>query len=180
MSKLSLILGGALVATVLTASGSVLAAELGPVNSDPVFFRGWQFRTDVVQSNVDRYNKEMNGHVDYQTVTGDYPSIMESQPDRRWRSGPDLRQPVVRFPLRQGRLDHDRRPATGRRRGSADMYPNIKEAWSNDDGKLLGLSYFVTTRGLVQVNLEEVRGDWHVRRRFSGGLERRFTISSTR
>ncbi len=155
MSKLSLILGGPLVATVLVASGSVLAADLGPVSNDPVFFRGWQFRTDVVQSNVDRYNKEMNGHVDYQTVTGDYPSIMESQ----LIAGGDLDliygNPSSAFRYDKGGwvVTADQLPEGDA--AIADMYPNIKAAWSNDDGKVIGLSYFVTTRGLVQVNLKK-------------------------
>jgi multiple sugar transport system substrate-binding protein len=33
--------------------------------------------TDVVQGNVDTYNKTFDGHVDYATVTGDYPAVME-------------------------------------------------------------------------------------------------------
>src|SRR4051812_22006730 len=53
------------------------AADLKAASGQPVYMRGWQFRTDIVQSNVDTYNKAMGGHVDYATVTGDYPAIME-------------------------------------------------------------------------------------------------------
>ena len=35
-----------------------------------------------------------------------------------------------------------------------DMFPNIREAWTHK-GNLLGLSYFVTTRGIVHVNTEK-------------------------
>ena len=55
----------------------VQAADLSAQSDETVFFRGWQYRTDIVQSNIDRYNDEMNGNVDYQTLTGDYPAIME-------------------------------------------------------------------------------------------------------
>ena len=50
------------------------------------FLGGWQYRTDIVQSNIDRYNNEMGGNVDYATVTGDYPAIME----QNLMSGGDL------------------------------------------------------------------------------------------
>ena len=64
----------------------VQAADLSAQSGETVFFRGWQYRTDIVQSNIDRYNDEMNGNVDYQTVTGDYPAIME----QNLMSGGDL------------------------------------------------------------------------------------------
>jgi multiple sugar transport system substrate-binding protein len=35
----------------------------------------------------------------------------------------------------------------------ADLYPNIRDAWTYK-GKLLGLSYFVSTRGVMHVNLK--------------------------
>ena len=50
----------------------VHASELAAESGEDVFFRGWQYRTDIVQSNIDRYNNEMGGNVDYATVTGDY------------------------------------------------------------------------------------------------------------
>ena len=53
------------------------AADFKPNSGETVYFRGWQFRTDVVQGNVDTYNKTFDGHVDYATVTGDYPAVME-------------------------------------------------------------------------------------------------------
>ena len=55
------------------AAASPLAAQSGST----VYFRGWQYHPEIVQDNVDRYNKELNGKVDYATVTGDYPSLME-------------------------------------------------------------------------------------------------------
>ena len=49
--------------------GYVHASELAAESGEDVFFRGWQYRTDIVQSNIDRYNNEM-GVPDYATVTG--------------------------------------------------------------------------------------------------------------
>ena len=57
-----------------TAAG---AQDLAPTSGEPVFLRGWQYKTDIVQDNVDRYNEAVGGNVDYATVTGDYPAIME-------------------------------------------------------------------------------------------------------
>ena len=44
--------------------GYVHASELAAESGEDVFFRGWQYRTDIVQSNIDRYNNEMGGNVD--------------------------------------------------------------------------------------------------------------------
>jgi ABC-type glycerol-3-phosphate transport system substrate-binding protein len=137
----------------LPGRASAQTPSLQAASGSPVFFRGWQYRTDIVQSNVDRYNKEMNGKVDYATVTGDYPSLMEKNLIAKadldmlyanpsfcvryfeggWLTTPD------QLPIGQQVLD--------------GMYPNIRDAWSYK-GKLLGLSYYVSTRGLIAVNLE--------------------------
>lgn len=123
-------------------------------SGQPIFFRGWQFRTDIVQGNVDAYNSKFNGKVDYATVTGDYPSIMEknlianaeldvfyanpSNAVRYFEGGWVM--PVDDLPNGKEVID--------------SLYPNIREAWTHK-GKLLGLSYFVSTRGVMHVNLEK-------------------------
>ena len=68
------------------------AADFKPTSGETVYFRGWQFRTDVVQGNVDTYNKTFDGHVDYATVTGDYPAVMEKTSDRERQARRSLRQ----------------------------------------------------------------------------------------
>lgn len=126
------------------------AQDFKPTSDETVYFRGWQFRTDVVQSNVDAYNKAFSGKVNYATVTGDYPAVMEkalianeqldvlyANPSSAVRySGGGWVLPASELPNGQEIMD--------------GMYPNIREAWSVD-GKLLGLSYFVTTRGALHV-----------------------------
>ena len=130
------------------------AADLKAQSGQTVYFRGWQFRTDIVQNNVETYNTTMGGKIDYATVTGDYPSIMEksliakadldvlygnpSSAVRYYEGGWVL--PATELPNGQEIADA--------------MYPNIREAWSHK-GKLLGLSYFVSTRGVMCVNLEK-------------------------
>ena len=75
LRDLSTTLGATTLAAVLATSAA--AEGLEATSGEPVFFRGWQYKTDIVQDNVDRYNAEQNGQVDYATVTGDYPAIME-------------------------------------------------------------------------------------------------------
>ena len=67
---------GIVVSSLVFFSGAQ-ALDLKAQSGENVYFRGWQYRTDIVQSNIDRYNDEMGGNVDYATVTGDYPAIME-------------------------------------------------------------------------------------------------------
>ena len=135
---------------VAAATAPSLRAESGL----PVYFRGWEYRTDIVQDNVKRYNTEMNGKVDYATVTGDYPALMEkdliakanldvfyanpSQAARFLEGG--WVTPVNDFPIYDSVV--------------ASMYPNIRDAWTHK-GKLLGLSYFISVRGTMEVNLDK-------------------------
>ena len=72
-------------ATALAVTGALMLVSVTALaqggleaqSEETVFFRGWQYKTDIVQDNVDRYNGEQGGNVDYATVTGDYPAIME-------------------------------------------------------------------------------------------------------
>ena len=41
---------------------SAHALDLTAQSGEKVYFRGWQYRTDIVQSNIDRYNNEMIEH----------------------------------------------------------------------------------------------------------------------
>jgi len=144
-------------ATALTSSLVSLpfayADDFKPTSGETVYFRGWQFRTDVVQGNVDTYNKTFGGKVDYATVTGDYPAIMEKALIANEALDVLYANPssAVRYTgggwvLPASELPNAQEIANG-------MYPNIRDAWSVD-GKLLGLSYFVSTRGCMHVFLK--------------------------
>ena len=128
------------------------AQDLRATSGQPVFFRGWQYKTDVVQENIARYNNTMNGKVDYATVTGDYPALMEQS----LMAGAEL-DLLYANPSQAGRyfdggwiMPAEELP--GIEEIKADLYPNIRDAWTYK-GKLLGLSYFVSTRGAMHVNL---------------------------
>lgn len=133
------------------------APDLRATSGQPVYFRGWQYKTDIVKSNVDRYNKAMNGHVDYATVTGDYPAIME----QNLMSGGQLDM-LYGNPSQAARYFDGGWIAPAEELAAfdaikADFLPNLLDAWTYK-GKLLGLSYFATTRGTIHVNLKAYQG----------------------
>ena len=144
----------AVTGALMLVSGTALAqGGLEAQSEETVFFRGWQYKTDIVQDNVDRYNGEQGGNVDYATVTGDYPAIME----QNLMAGAEL-DVLYANPSQAGRYFDGGwiMPAEALSNIDAikaDMYPNILDAWSYK-GQLLGLSYFVSTRGVMHVNLK--------------------------
>ena len=145
----------AVTGAVMLMSGAALAqGGLEAQSGETVFFRGWQYKIDIVQDNVDRYNNEQAGKVDYATVTGDYPAIME----QNLMAGAEL-DVLYANPSQAGRyfdggwiMPAETLPNIDAIK--ADMYPNILDAWSYK-GQLLGLSYFVSTRGVMHVNLKK-------------------------
>jgi multiple sugar transport system substrate-binding protein len=130
------------------------AMDFRAQSGKPIYFRGWQFRTDIVQNNVDTYNSKFGGKVDYATVTGDYPSIMEKNLIASAELDVFYANPsnAVRYFEGGWVMPVDDLP-NGKEIVDA-LYPNIRDAWTHK-GKLLGLSYFVTTRGVMHVNLEK-------------------------
>ena len=145
----------AVTGALMLVSGTALAqGGLEAQSGETVFFRGWQYKTDIVQDNVDRYNGEQGGNVDYATVTGDYPAIME----QNLMAGAEL-DVLYANPSQAGRYFDGGwiMPAEALSNIDeikADMYPNILDAWTYK-GQLLGLSYFVSTRGVMHVNLKK-------------------------
>jgi multiple sugar transport system substrate-binding protein len=129
---------------------------LAPISQETVYFRGWQYKTHIVNENVNRYNSELGGNVDYATVTGDYPSIMETQfianaPLDILYANPSQ---ACRYYDGGWLIPAEDLPQVDKIK--ADMYPNILDAWTYK-GKLLGLSYFVSTRGIIHVNLKKLQ-----------------------
>ena len=152
------VLGAAAVTGTLLPADFAEAAETSfkAESGSPVFFRGWEFRTDAVQGNVELYNKEFGGKVDYATVTGDYPQTME----RGLIAKADLdvlyANPSSAVRYYEGGWVMPASDLPNGKEIADAMYPNIREAWSHK-GKLLGLSYFVSTRGVMVVNLAKRR-----------------------
>lgn len=138
-------------------AGQVVAQEdFAATSGETVFFRGWQFRTDVVQSNVDNYNATHGGNVDYATVTGDYPSIMEQNLIAGGELDVLYANPSSAFRYLAGGWVKPASDLPNAKEIQADMYDNIREAWTVD-GKLMGLSYFTSVRGTMLVNLKGLK-----------------------
>ena len=140
--------------------GLALANEnLAPTSDETVFMRGWAYKPNIVQENVDKYNAELGGNVDYATITGDYPSIIEN----RLIAGEPIdffySNPFIAYRMNGGgyAMTVDEALPDMIDEIKAEMYPNILEAWSNSDGELLGLSYFVSDRGVIHVNMKMLR-----------------------
>ena len=140
--------------------GFALANEnLAPTSEETVYMRGWAYKPNIVQENVDKYNAEMGGNVDYATITGDYPSIIEN----RLIAGEAIdffyANPFIAYRMNGGgyTMTVDEALPDLIDEIKAEMYPNILEAWSNSDGELLGLSYFVSDRGVIHVNMKMLR-----------------------
>jgi ABC-type glycerol-3-phosphate transport system substrate-binding protein len=128
-------------------------AGLAPVTDEPVIFKGWTYKPEIVEDNVNRYNTEMGGHVDYTTIAGDYPTLIETQLVAK-----EPLDIIYAFPEQAIRyyeggwvVPADNLPNIGAIK--ADMYPNVLNELTYK-GKLLGLSYFISVRGLVMVNLK--------------------------
>jgi len=128
---------------------------LAPATDESVYFRGWQYKTHIVKDNVNRYNTELNGNVDYATITGDYPSIMETQFIAKAPLDILYANPSQACRYYDGGWILPAESLPNAEKIKADMYPNVREAWTYK-GKLLGLSYFVTTRGVLHVNLKKL------------------------
>lgn len=128
------------------------AADLKAGSGQPIYFRGWQFATDVVQSNVKRYNDTQGGNVDYATVTGDYPAIMEQNLMASGQLDVLYANPssAVRYFEGGWILPAEELPAIEEIK--ADFLPQFLDAWSYK-GNLLGLSYFASCRGCIHTNL---------------------------
>lgn len=141
----------AVAAAPFTASAD---SGLGPTGSENVIFRGWPFKPEVVDDNVNRYNKAVDGNIDYQTVShGDYPTLMEkmliAEDDLDIIYGNPAT--ILRFYEAGWIAPADDVPNISAIK--ADMYDNAAYAFSYKDN-LLGLSYFLAIRGIMLVNTE--------------------------
>ncbi len=128
--------------------------DLAPITNETVYFRGWQFRTDVVQDNIARYNETLDGHVDYATVTGDYPALMETNLVANAPLDILYANPSQACRYYDGGWILPAEELPNASLIKADLYPNILDAWTYKD-KLLGISYFCSVRGIVLTNLKK-------------------------
>ena len=145
----------ATLAAALPAGSAAMASDfdLRAETDETVCFRGRQYKTAIVEDNIARYVAELDGNIDYATVTGDYPAIMESN----LMAGAELdilyANPTQAARYYEGGWVTPASDLPNADEIPADMYPDIRDAMSYR-GALPGLSYFVTTRGVIHVNTE--------------------------
>jgi len=119
--------------------------------SEPLIFRGWNYRPEVVQDNTNRFNQAFKENVDYQTITGDYIAIMENfhianQPLDMAYANPAT---LYRWSIPGWVHDYERWWSVDDARG--EMYDGVRDSLSIK-GKLYGLPYFVSIRGTIMAN----------------------------
>ncbi len=152
LGTLALGLGASLALPGRRAAASDDVATFQPSSGKTVYFRGWQFATDVVQSNVKRYNTVEGGKVNYSTVTGDYPSLMEQSLIANAPLDMFYANLYAAVRYYEGGWLMPAESLDVIDAVQADLLPQFKEAWTYK-GKLLGLSYYASTRGSMHTNL---------------------------
>jgi multiple sugar transport system substrate-binding protein len=121
------------------------------VKAHPIIFRGWEYEVDTVQDNVKKFMELYKENVDYQTVTGDYGTIIDSlhlnkQPlDMYYAHEDEIAKQAAGNNLMdyEGWWDIDK--------AKSEMYTAFRDAWTRD-GKLYGLPYYTAIRGTIMIN----------------------------
>jgi hypothetical protein len=127
--------------------------DFKPVSDYQVEFRGWAYKPEIPDRNTDLYNSNLDGNVNYETVTGDYPSILQSmmiagsQVDVMYISNltaPRFYDAGWIIPAEDfGNIDEIK----------SNMYQNVIDS-NSYKGKLMGLSYFTSVVGNPLVNMK--------------------------
>lgn len=150
-----LLLTGASTAAILAGSTGAFAqvSDLAATSGETVYFRGWSYKTDVVAALVKEYNDKLGGKVDYGTITGDYPALIE----QALIAGNDLdvfyANPSIASRFMEAGWIMPAETLSSIAEIKADIYPNMVEAYSHK-GELMGLPYMAVTRGVLHVNLK--------------------------
>ena len=132
--------------------GTKLAAPpQGTGGGKPLIFRGWNYHVEVVQDNLETFKKQYDEQVDYQTITGDYGSIVaqmhvNKEPLNFCYANP---QTAARWYL--SGWAHDYSGWWDVEKASAELYPGWR-AIATIKGKLVGLPYFQSIRGNIVTN----------------------------
>lgn len=128
------------------------APPSGTSSGSSLVFRGWNYKVDIVQSNLANFQQQYGENVDYQTVTGgDYGSIIEKmdinkEPLNFQYANPDT---AARWYMAGWLYDYS--PWWDVEAAKADMYPGFRDV-ASVKGKLVGLPYFQSVRGTICTN----------------------------
>jgi ABC-type glycerol-3-phosphate transport system substrate-binding protein len=138
---------------------AAMLSEPGPDvdTSDPLIFRGWNYMPEVVQDNTNRFNEAYNENADYQTITGDYISIMENFHVSNQPLDLAYANPATLYRWSIPNWVHDYEQWWDVDAAKEEMYEGVRASITIND-RLYGLPYFVSVRTLAANNavLEQV------------------------
>jgi hypothetical protein len=123
----------------------------GSGGGDPLVFRGWNYRPEVVQDNTSKFNTQYEENVDYQTITGDYISIMENFHVANQPLDMAYANPATLYRWSIPGWVHDYEQWWDLDDAKGEMYDGVRSSLSIND-KLYGLPYFVSIRGTMAAN----------------------------
>jgi ABC-type glycerol-3-phosphate transport system substrate-binding protein len=138
------------------AAGSprLVKPEHGTGGGPPLVFRGWNYHPEVVEDNVRKFNATYGENVDYQTVAGDYGSLMEKMHINREPLHFAYANPQTAHRWYKAGWIWDLEGMWSVDQVKKDLYPGWREIVTTKDGKLLGLPYFQSVRGTICTNEE--------------------------
>jgi ABC-type glycerol-3-phosphate transport system substrate-binding protein len=127
------------------------APAAGVDTSDALIFRGWNYRPEVVQDNTAKFNTAYTESADYQTITGDYISIMENFHITGQPLDMAYANPATLFRWSVPGWVHDYESWWSVDDARGELYDGVKASLTIND-KLMGLPYFVSARGTIATN----------------------------
>jgi ABC-type glycerol-3-phosphate transport system substrate-binding protein len=123
----------------------------GVDTSEALVFRGWNYHPEIVQDNTAKFNKAYSETVDYQTITGDYISIMENFHITGQPLDFAYANPATLFRWSVPGWVHDYEPWWSVNDARGELYDSVRASMTIN-GKLFGLPYFVSARGTIATN----------------------------
>jgi multiple sugar transport system substrate-binding protein len=139
------------------AAAKFAKPDQGPGGGDPIVFRGWNYHPEVVEDNVSKFNTMYGENVDYQTVSGDYGSLMEKMHINKEPLNFAYANPQTAHRWYKAGWVNDLERLWSVDDIKKDLYPGWRDIVTTKDGKLLGLPYFQSVRGTICTN-EELLG----------------------
>ncbi len=128
--------------------------DQGPGGGQPLVFRGWNYHPEVVEDNVQKFNTMYGENVDYQTVSGDYGSLMEKMHINKEPLNFAYANPQTAHRWYRAGWVWDLEKLWSVDDIKKDLYPGWRDIVTTKDGKLLGLPYFQSVRGTMCTNEE--------------------------
>lgn len=120
----------------------------------PLEWVHWGYRPDIITENISVFNQQNNENVIEEMIAADYQPMVET----KWMAGEafDCVYGNDYMAFRWRALGYTRSPEGGEVGGvyyeplpfiewiKADMFPSVRKAYTGEDGKLAGLTYFVS------------------------------------